>query len=117
MYRYKYFYNGVNVSKRDYELIQFIETGSNEFARAYWVYENRKTFSVTKPIIFYASWFNRTLGKIHKKGLLTEIPFVYKIAGGYVWENPGINASKANFECITIQDQTMENVSNFNKIL
>ena len=116
-YKYKYFYNGVNISKRDYELIQFIQTGSNNFTEAYFVYEHRKIHKIGYDVRFYASWFNRTLKKIHRKGLLQEIPFVYKIAGGYVWENPGINASKANFECVTLHDAQMELKSEISKIL
>ncbi len=111
-----YKYNGVEVSKRDWELIQFIQTGSNNFTEAYYVYQNRKSRK-NYEIKFYASWFNRTLKRIHKKGLLREIPFVYKIANGYVWANPGINASKANFECLTLHDAQMELKSELNKIL
>lgn len=33
------------------------------------------------------------------------------------WQNPGINASKANFECLTIHDAFMEEKSERNKIL
>lgn len=114
--KYKYFYNGVNVSKRDYELVQFIQTGSNEFTQAYYIYEKRKLRS-NYDIKFYASWFNRTLKKIHRKGLLEEIPFVYKMGNGWVWSNPGINASKANFECVTLHDAQMELKAEINKIL
>lgn len=112
-----YKYNGVIVSKRDYELIRFIQTGSNNFTEAYFIYENRKIKTVSKSVQFYASWFNRTLKRIHTKNLLKEIPFVYKIAGGWVWANPGINASKANFECLTLHDAVMELKSEMNKII
>lgn len=111
-----YKYQGVTISKRDYELIQFIQTGSNEFVEAYYIYENRKVRK-NMEIIFYASWFNRTLKRIQKKGILKEIPFVYKMAGGYVWANPGINASKANFECHTLHDAQMEQKMEMDKII
>lgn len=111
-----YKYNGVEVSKRDWELIQFIQTGSNNFTEAYYIYAGRKPRK-NPDVRFFASWFNRTLRKIHIKGLLAEIPFVYKIGNGYVWSNPGINASKANFECLTLHDAQMELKSELNKIL
>lgn len=111
-----YKYNGVEISKREYELIQFIQKGGNNFTEAYYIYKNRKPRK-SYDVQFFASWFNRTLKRIQKKGLLKEIPFVYKIAGGYVWGNPGINASKANFECHTLHDAQMEMKSEQNKIL
>ena len=111
-----YKYNEVEISKRDWELIQFIQTGSNEFQNAYYIYKNRKP-KRNPDLKFFASWFNRSLTRIHKKGLLREIPFVYKIANGYVWMNPGINASKANFECFTLHDAQMEMKAEINKIL
>ena len=117
MITYKYFYNGVSISKRDYELMQFIQTGSNNFTEAYFVYENRKTNKIRYDTRFYASWFNRTLKRIQKKGLLREIPFVYKMGNGWVWANPGINASKANFECLTLHDAQMEMKAEINKII
>lgn len=116
MARLMYKYNGVEVSKRDYELIQFIQTGSNDFVDAYYVYENRKIRKSFEQV-FYASWFNRTLKRIQKKGLLKEIPYVYRMGGGFVWQNPGINASKANFECLTLHDAQMELKKEMNKII
>lgn len=110
-----YIYNGVEVSKRDFELIQFIQTGSNNFQEAYWISQHRKPrFGDMR---FYASWFNRTLKNLHKKGILKEIPFVYQVSNGFIWANPGINASKANFECITLHDAEMEMKAERNKIL
>lgn len=111
-----YKYNGVEVSLRDYELIQFIQKGTNNFQDAYYIKENRK-IKKNPDLEFFASWFNRSLKRIQKKGLLREIPYVYKMAGGYVWENPGINASKANFECLTLHDAQMELKSELSKVL
>ena len=111
-----YIYNGVEVSKREYELIQFIQTGSNSFQQAYYVYNRRKP-RASFDALFYASWFNRTLKKLHEKGLLKEIPFVLRIGNGFAWENPGIKASKANFECITLHDAEMEIKAEINKML
>jgi len=111
-----YKYNGVEISKRDWELIQFIQTGSNEFTNAYYVYKNRKP-KRNPDLRFFASWFNRTLKRIQKKGLLKEIPYVYEVAEGFIWANPGINASRANFECITLHDAEMELKAETNKII
>lgn len=111
-----YKYNGTVVSKRDYELIQFIQTGSNNFQGAYWIAEHRKPrFG---DLRFYASWFNRSLKRIQAKGLLKDIPFAYNVNGDcYIWANPGINAAKANFECITLHDAEMEICAERNKIV
>lgn len=111
-----YKYNGIEISKRDYELIQFIQKGTNNFPDAYYIYKHRKPRK-NPDIQFFASWFNRSLKRIQKKDLLLEIPYVYKIAGGYVWSNPGINASKANFECFTLHDAQMEMKSEMNKMI
>jgi len=83
---------------------------------AYYIYKNRKVHT-DYDIKFYASWVNQTLKNLHKKELLQEIPFVYKIAGGYIWSNPGINTSKANFECHTLHDAQMELKSEISKII
>lgn len=111
-----YKYNGVEVSKRDYELIQFIQKGTHNFQDAYYIYEKRKPRK-SYDIRFFASWFNRTLKNLHKKSVLREIPYVYKMGNGWVWANPGINASKANFECFTLHDAQMEIKKEMSKII
>jgi len=110
-------YTGVEISKKEEEVIRFIESGSNNFWDSYYNYSSRKK-RIDRPSKTICSWFNRTIKTLHSKGLLEEVPFAFEIpGGGYIWINPGINASKANFECITIQDQFQENVSEYNKIL
>lgn len=111
-------FNGVEISKKEYEIIQFIQTGSNNFWDAYYVYKDRK-LRIARPTETIKSWFNRAIRALHDKDLLGEIPFVLGGQCGlpYIWANPGINASKANFECITIQDQFQENRSLLNKII
>jgi hypothetical protein len=111
-------YQSIEVSKKEYEVIQFIETGSNNFWDSYYNYNGRKK-RLNRPTETIKSWFNRSISGLHKKGLLMEIPFVLGGNNGlpYIWANPGLNASKANFECITIQDQFQESVSEYNKII
>jgi len=109
-------FNGTEVSKKQYEVIQFIQTGSNHFWDAYYVFEQRKKRDY-RPSLTIMSWFNKTIRGLHDIGLCKEIPFAYVCEGGFLWANPGINASKANFECITIQDQFQESQMEFNRIL
>lgn len=110
-------YTGVEISKKEEEVIRFIQTGSNNFWDSYYNYSERKK-RIDRPTKTICSWFNRTIKGLHGKGLLNEIPFAFEISGGgYIWSNPGLNASKANFECITIQDQFQETVSEYNKII
>lgn len=70
------------------------------------------------------TWFNKTIKGLHSKGLFLEIPFVLDTKAnwegswyGYYWANPGINASKANFECFTIHNSQMEMKAERNKII
>jgi uncharacterized linocin/CFP29 family protein len=85
-------YNGVQLSKKESELIQFLQTGSNDFLEAYYIYKHRKrkTEHDQRKI---TSWFNRTLSRLHKKGIAKNIPFIWR---GIKWMNPGVEASKAN---------------------
>ena len=84
-------YQGVQLSKKESELIQFLQTGSNDYKKAYYIYKHRsrKIESDHRKI---QSWFNRTLKKLHEKGIAKNIPFVFS----GMWANPGIEASKAN---------------------
>lgn len=98
------------------EVIRFLETGSNNFWDAYYNYEGRKkrTYRPTKTI---TSWFNRIIKSLHKKGLFKEVPFVLFSNNIYIWINPGINASKANFECLTLQEDVQDLRYKMNKII
>jgi len=109
-----YKFNGVEISKRQNSFVRFIEKGINDFVQAY--------SELNKPhmhsdIRFFSSWFNRQLKGLHEKGLLKEIPYVYRMGNGWVWANPGIRGSKANFECFTLHDAQMELKSEMNKII
>jgi len=109
-----YKFNGVEISKRQNAFIRFIEKGTNDFVQAYTETERKIT---SRDIRFYASWFNTTLKLLHKKNLLFDIPYVYRMGGGWVWNNPGIRGNKANFECLTLQDAQMELKAEINKII
>lgn len=85
-------YQGINLSKKESELIQFLQTGSNDFAKAFYIYKHRRK-SLTTDIRKITSWFNRTLFRLHQKNLCINIPFIWH---SIKWINPGIKASKAN---------------------
>jgi len=116
-------YQGIVISKKESEVIKFLQTGSNEFHKAFYIYTQRKqNFRNVLPIV---TWFNSIIKSLHSKGLFLEIPFVIHSTKmnwssswyGYFWMNPGINASKANFECFTLHDAQMEMKSEQNKII
>lgn len=110
-------YQGIDLPKNQSDIVDFIQTGSNNFWEAYYVSKNRKK-RIGKPTIQIASWFNRQLKRIHVRGILKEIPYVLHAPNGvFIWANPGINASKANFECLTLHDAQMELKSELNKII
>jgi len=115
-------FDKIPVCKRELEVIRFLQTGSNNFWEAYYSYTGRKRKFA--DVLSIVTWFNTTIKGLHSKGLFLEVPFIYhttvRIKGswyGYVWANPGINASKANFECFTLHDAQMEMKSEQNKIL
>lgn len=121
-------FDKIIVCKRELEVIRFLQTGSNSFWDAFYSYTHRKKkFRDVLPVV---SWFNSTIKSLHSKGIFLEIPFVISTSKGnsalmnwdgnwygFYWVNPGINASKANFECFTIQDAVMEERSLRNKII
>lgn len=115
-------FDKIPVCKRELEVIRFLQTGSNNFWEAYYIYTQRK--QNVRSALSIATWFNSTLKSLHSKGVFLEVPFVVKCTHswvgtwcGYFWLNPGINASKANFECFTLHDAQMEMKSEQNKIL
>lgn len=84
-------YQEVQLSKKESELIEFLQTGSNDYKKAFYVFKNRVK-KVENDHRKMQSWFNRTLKKLHKRGIALNIPFVL----ADMWVNPGIEASKAN---------------------
>jgi hypothetical protein len=116
-------YQNIEVSKRELEVIQFLQTGSNNFWDAYYQYQGRKQ-RLNRPTWTIATWFNKTIKSIHEKKLWLEIPFVYHSTNamwanmnGFVWSNPCLNGSKANFECFTLHDAQMEQKKEMAKII
>jgi hypothetical protein len=85
-------YQGIKLCKREIELIQFLQSGSNNFKKAFYIYKHRKQRIKTDTKVIN-SWFNRTLLSLHKKSLMLNIPFIWN---GIKWMNPGVEASKAN---------------------
>lgn len=99
-------YQGIDVPKNQAAIIDFIQSGSNEFQKAY-ALSGKKNKGI-KLVLFYASWFNRQLKRLHKRNLFMDIPYVYHVKDGFIWMNPGVNGSKANFQALTLQDANME---------
>ena len=116
-------FDKIIVSKREMEVINFLQTGSNDFWKSYYIYMHRK--QNVRNVLTIVTWFNSIIKSLHSKEVFLEIPFVIyapkaKWSGsyyGYYWANPGINASKANFECFTVQDAVMEERSLRNKVI
>jgi len=110
-------HNSIEISKREYEVIQFLQTGSNFFWDAYYLYASRKK-KIDRDLRVISSWFNKTLEGLHKKGIFKEVPFAHRMPNGkYMWINPGLNTSKANFECITLQETNQETRYFINKVI
>ena len=108
-------YQSVYLSKRQAEFMQFIETGSNNFWEAY--FQCHRKDRIDRHIRFYASWFNRTLKQIQMKGILQDIPYVYIVGKNWIWANPGVKSSKANFQALTLQPDSMNTRSEINRII
>lgn len=109
-------YQNIELTKKQDEVIAFLETGSNKFWDAYYNYNGRKK-RTNRPTLTISSWFNKTIKSMHEKGLFKEIPFVLHYNGLFIWQNPGVNASKANFECLTLHDAAMEEKAALSKII
>jgi hypothetical protein len=106
-------FQGVEVCKRDMEVIRFLQTGSNNYWDSYYSYTGRKK-KIDRPTLTIATWFNHTIRGLHKKGMFLNIPFVYR---QIKWMNPGVNASRANFQAITLQDAVLEQRKELRKII
>lgn len=112
----KRLYQGVEISNRQGKVIDFLQKGNNNFWEAFSQVKHKNV--KIKSIEFCASWFNRTLKQLNKKGLFLDMPFVYLLENGdYIWSNPGIKGSKANFTALTLQDAKMELKAEINKII
>lgn len=98
-------YQGVQLSKKENELVQWLMKGEHTFQDAFYMYQQRRKKKSIGTGLVEKMWFNSTLDKLHKKGLCKNIPFVYR---GIVWKNPGIEASKANFVAESIQRTNTE---------
>ena len=92
------------MSKKESELIQFLQTGSNDFTKAFYIYSHRKV-NIETDQRKMTSWFNRTLSRLHKKNIALNIPFIWN---GIKWSNPGIEASKDNLVIEQITDHLRE---------
>ena len=101
-------YQGVQLSKKESELIQFLQTGSNDYKKAFYIYENRKV-NIETDQRKITSWFNKTLSKLKEKHIALNMPFIWK---GIKWSNPGIEASKANL----VMEQKIDHLKELNAV-
>lgn len=100
-------YQGVQLSIKESELVEFLQTGSNDYKKAFYVFKNRVR-KVENDHRKMQSWFNCTLMKLHKKGIALNIPFVL----ADMWVNPGIEASKANL----VIEQKIDHIRELNAV-
>jgi len=109
-------YQKIPVSKKESEVINFLETGSNNFWDAYYMYKNRKKV-IDRPSLTIKSWFNSILKNLKSKGLFCETPFVIWTNKVFLWNNPGIKGNKAEFICESIQEDVQDLRVEINKII
>jgi hypothetical protein len=105
-------YQGVQLSKKESELIQWLQKGEHDWFNAFYVYVNRKKNLKATTSLKERSWFNKTLAGLHAKKLCLNIPF---ILNGLKWRNPGIAANKANFVALSIQQVNHEAVGELHR--
>lgn len=98
-------YQGVALSKKESELVEWLQKGQDSYQDAFYMYPDRRNKKSITNGLKEKVWFNRTLNRLHVKGLCKNIPFVLK---GLAWRNPGIEASKANFVAMSIQQHNHE---------
>jgi hypothetical protein len=106
-------YQSVQLSKKESELVQWLQKGEHDWFQAFYVYADRRKSS--KPDTRKErSWFNRTLSSLYAKYLCKNIPF---IIDGIKWRNPGITTNKANFVALTLQETNVELASQINRAI
>lgn len=109
-------YQGVQLSKKESELVQWLQKGDHSWHDAFYMYANRRKVKAFKNNrIKERTWFNRTLANLHTKGLCKNIPFV--IYGGLPWRNPGITSNKASFVALTLQQDNLAESEMFKKVI
>jgi hypothetical protein len=98
-------YQSVQLSKKESELIEWLQKGEHNWSEAFYIYANRRKVGVITKGLKERSWFNKTLRGLHTKGLCKNVGFVLN---GLPWRNPGIKASKSNFVALTLQETNIE---------
>lgn len=98
-------YHGVQLSKKESELVQWLFKGEHTYQDAFYMYPQRRKKKSIASTLTEKMWFNSTLDRLQKKGLCKNVPFVVK---GLAWRNHGIEASKANFVALSIQTTNAE---------
>lgn len=102
------------MSKKESELVKWLQKGEHNWIDAFYVYPQRKkSKAIQKDTRKQSVWFNRTLSGLHQKGLCKNVPF---IRSNWKWRNPGIEASKANLVALSIQETNFDKGAQRNPI-
>lgn len=98
-------YQGVKLSKRQAELIDWLQRGRHDYEQAFYQYKSRRKNAIADARGRTRTWFNNTLKTLKRMGLCENIPYVLR---HITWHNPGLAASKAEFTSLSIQDEFRE---------
>jgi len=100
-------YQGVQLSKKESELITWIQKGSNNYTQAFYEYPNRrKKGGIKTTSQKETSWFNKTLKGLKSKGFCLNVPFALPLLA---WFNPGITNDTSQLKSETLQEDFQEN--------
>lgn len=71
-------YQGVQLSKKEIELITWLQKGKHDWINAFYIYaQRRKIGGIKTQSLKEQSWFNKTLRGLKLKGLCKNIPFIH----------------------------------------
>ena len=83
-------YQGIELSKRESEVVLFLQTGSHNFWDAYYNYFVRKERK-DYPTLIIANWFNSVLKELQNKKLYFSWVLKTRIHNSgpykYIWKN------------------------------
>ena len=84
-------YQGIQLSKREFEWVTWYQKGSNNWWNAFYEYEHRKRKMGSDERA--KSWFNSVLKGLKARGLFQHVPFAFIGHGGVNWVHPGFENS------------------------
>ncbi len=103
-------YQGIKLTKKESEWVEWFMKGSNQWVEAYQIYPARRLpkqqFHAMRNLHKTAkSWFNKVLGMLQRKDLMLHVPFIFK---GIAWIHPGVEGTKSNFVALSLNDASKE---------